>query len=134
LVDEAGYRYLDGTGNDLQVRPDGDADTAITIAPSGDVSDGRTGASLGRTIGVFRVADRDALVPTGRGRFVDPRGQDVVAVPTNAIRQGNVEASNVETVSELVSMLVVQRTFEATSTVLRGVGQLQRSFIGAVNR
>ena len=83
---------------------------------------------------MFRVADRDALVPVGHGRFIDSAAQDVVAVPTTSIKQGHVEASNVETVSELVNMMVVQRRFEATSSVLRHIGQLQSSFISAVTR
>jgi flagellar basal body rod protein FlgG len=134
LTDEGGYRYLDNAGADMQVRSEGDAGSGVTIAANGDVTDERTGSSLNRTLGVFRVADRDALLPAGHGRLVDAKQQDVVAVPTTAIRQGNVEASNVETVSELVHMMVVQRSFEATATVLRHIGQLQSSFVNAVTR
>lgn len=134
LCDAGGSRYLDSTGNDLQARTEGEGPSGVGIAPNGDLSDDRTGTSLGRALGVFRVADRDALVPAGHGHLVDSANQEVVAVPTTAIRQGNIEASNVETVSELVNMMIVQRTFEANSTVLRHIGQLQSTFINAVTR
>jgi len=134
LTDEGGYRYLDPAGNDLQVRVEGDSIPAFTITPAGEIVDAGSGQILGRTLGVFRVAKREALQPTGHGRFLDAAKQDVVAVPTDAVRQGNVEASNVETVNEMVDMLVVQRAFQATATMLRSVGQLQSSFVNTLAR
>lgn len=134
LTDKSGYRYLDPTGSELQVRAEGDQVAGVTITPAGELLDAGSGQPLNRTLGVFRVANRDALTSVGHGRFVDDNKQDVVAVPTTAIRQGNLEASNVETVSEMVNMLVVQRSFQATSTILRSVGQLQSSFINSISR
>jgi flagellar basal body rod protein FlgG len=132
LCDEDGLRYLDNTGGDLQVRAEGDAIRGFTVTQNGEVTDAGTGQALGRTLGVFRVPDRDALVPVGGGRFLDSAKQDLVAVPTNALRQGNIEASNVETVGEMVSMLVVQRSFQATTTILRSIGQLQSTFVNSI--
>lgn len=134
LTDEGGSRYLDATGSDLQVRAEGDAVQGFSVTPAGDLVDAGSGQPLGRALGVFRVADRDALLPVGNGRFVDTGKQDLVAVPTTSVRQGNVEASNVQTVNEMVNMLVVQRAFQATTTMLRSVGQLQSSFVNSLNR
>ncbi|MEZ5966732.1 MAG: flagellar hook basal-body protein [Planctomycetota bacterium] len=134
LTDESGFHYLDNAGADLQVRAEGDSSTGFSVTPGGEIVDADTGVSTGRTLGVFRVGSREALQPAGRGRFVDTAKQDVVVVPTTAIRQGNVEASNVQTVSEMVNMLVVQRSFQATATILRNVGQLQSSFVSALAR
>lgn len=134
LADEAGYRYLDTADQEVQVRVEGDDSNGFTVTPAGELLDARSGLSLNRSIGVFRVADRDALLPVGKGRFLDQGKQDVVAVPTNAVKQGNVEASNVETVSEMVSMLVIQRSFQATSNILRSIGQLQSTFVNAMAR
>ncbi|HLU39467.1 MAG TPA: flagellar hook basal-body protein [Planctomycetota bacterium] len=134
LCDQSGYRYLDETGAEVQIRSEGDEAPGVLVAANGALSDARDGRSLQRSLGVFRVADRDALVPAGGGRFVDTRAQEPVVVPTTAVRQGSIEGSNVETVGELVQMLVVQRAFQATASVLRGFGELQSTFIRAVNR
>lgn len=134
LTNAHGERYLDPAGNELPVRAANPDLVRYTIGPNGSLVDSPSGAPLGMNLGVFRVEKRESLLPLSGGRWVDTAGQDVTAVPTNAIRQGTIESSNVETVSEMVQMLVVQRSFQATSSMLRSVGQLQSSFISAMAR
>lgn len=134
LANSRGERYLDASGNELPVRASNPDLVAFTIGPNGSIVDSPTGAQLGLNLGVFRVEQRDALQAVAGGRFIDTSGQNVTAVPTNAVRQGSLEASNVDSVSEMVQMLVVQRAFQATSTMLRSVGQLQSSFVSAMAR
>ena len=40
---------------DVQVRTDGDVTSSLAVATNGELSDARTGTTLGRTLGVFRA-------------------------------------------------------------------------------
>ena len=58
----------------------------------------------------------------------------VVTPGRGTVRQGYLEQSNVQTVDELISMINVQRTFQATQRALTTVGRIKQSFVSVMMR
>lgn len=134
LSTPAGYRYLDSLGREIQVRSEGGGTAHFSISPDGSLVDSDTGVSLGRGLGLFRVDAAESLLPAGTGLYVETTAEPAPAVPAASVRQGNLEASNVSSIDEMIGMLVVQRSFQATATALRTVSQLRSSFVNALDR
>src|SRR5262245_7431287 len=132
LVTHAGLRYLDQNGNPLQLNSGDTQPGEFAVAPNGQVSDPTTGQTWG-PIGIFRVAQPQALQPQGAGLYSDPDNQRLELVAAGA-QQGYQEASNVDSLQELVQMILVQRSFSATQRALGGVGRMQDRLIDNVNR
>jgi len=65
-----------------------------------------------------------ALTKTDGARFVPADGQAVPQAASAAIRQGSLEGSNVNTISEMVQMIETNRYFEACSKVVKGFDDL----------
>ena len=69
----------------------------------------------------------------GGGIYRDTMNQVVTPGP-GTLRQGYLEQSNVQTVDELISMINVQRTFQATQRALTTVGRIKQSFVSIMLR
>ncbi len=112
-----------GTNGQLQL-PAG----TITVSEAGAVSvDGREVGSLR----IVQFADPKVLVRAGSSLLaVGTGGVTPEAVPTNAIRQGFLEGSNVSTIEEMVDMITTYRYFESGQKAI----QMQDETLGkAVN-
>ena len=111
LSDHAGHPILDESGSPILIQQD---DKAITISEDGIVS-----ASRGQIakIGVFKFARPNFLAPLGGGLFQakDPAQVD----PDTKIRQGSLEGSNVQPITEMTQMIDVQRSYETVSALLQ---------------
>ena len=79
------------------------------------------------------MRDPNALVPVGSGNFQDP-GKQKLEVVSDGVRQGYQEGSNVDSLQELVQMIVVQRSFTATQKALGSVGRMQESLVQNLSR
>ncbi len=132
LVTHGGLRYLDQTGSPLQLNAGGATPNQLDIAPNGQVSDPTNGQTWG-PLGIFKVPDQQALTPQGAGLFVDAKNQQLELAP-GGLQQGYRETSNVDTLQELVQMILVQRSFSATQRALTGVGRMQDALIQNVSR
>ncbi|MDZ4657575.1 MAG: flagellar basal-body rod protein FlgG [Bythopirellula sp.] len=109
--------------------------TDIVIASNGEVS--------------YRTTDQNQLIPAGQmllTTFINPDGllkmgdnlyqeTDASGVPTEAtpgdpgfgfVRQGSLEASNVEPVQELIDLITTQRAFELNSQVVQAGDQIMQ--------
>ncbi len=130
----AGIRYtrdghfsLDGNGNlvtsqGYQVQGDGGAitiaptDGDINIAPDGMISSVVRG--VGNQLGKIKVVNfADDSLLTRQGSNLYSTGQTPNTPATVNIRQGALEASNVQPVIEISKMLEVQRAYEATANL-----------------
>lgn len=128
LVTHSGLRYLDAHGAEI-VLLDGDhAPSDVAIAPNGAITDPAGGKTWG-PIGIWQLPDRSALQPVGDGLYVDARKQKPLPAGPRAVQQGFLEGSNVDSLQELVQMILVQRTFAATQRALTGVGRMHESLI-----
>ena len=132
LVNGHGDRFLDIDGRPISLA-NGDRlpSDSVQIAVDGSVS--AEGEQLGQ-IGVFSVADTARLRPAGAGRFIDGSGQRAVRDSAARLRQGNLERSNVNALTEMVNMIEVQRTFQGSGRALTIVGRMKTGFINAMNR
>jgi len=117
---KADIRIPNGAAN-LQIQSDG----SVTASLPGEA----TTKVLGQ-IDVVTFTNPDALVYTGNGVFTAP---DAIAEPTRAIpgQHGtqllapqSLEASNVDMTTEIVSMTLVQRTYQLNSRVAQVADEL----------
>lgn len=122
--------------NGLQLKslisvPDGSQD--ITIGRDGTVSATVPGDEEPRELGridVIRVRDMGGLVATGGGLFTipdDPRGIATAVAGeegTGAILQGQIEQSNVLLTDEMVTLMMMQRSYAASAQVVQAGDQL----------
>ena len=132
LVTHGKLRYLDQAGNPLQLNTGDTQPNEVAIAPNGQVSDPTSGQTWG-PIGIFKVPQPQLLQPQGAGLYTDPNNQKLELSATGA-QQGYQEASNVDSLQELVQMILVQRSFSATQKALGGIGRMQDRLIENVNR
>jgi flagellar basal-body rod protein FlgF len=142
----AGMRYtrdghftLDGSGNlvtsqGYQVQGDGGAitiaptDGDINIAPDGMISSVVNG--VGNQLGKIKVVDfADDTLLTKQGSSLYSTGQTPNTPATVNIRQGALEASNVQPVIEISKMLEVQRAYEATANLSKSEEDMMRQAI-----
>jgi flagellar basal-body rod protein FlgG len=102
---------------------------SITIGSDGTVSVINAGASnatvpLGQ-LTLVRFPNSPGLSAEGRNLFAETAssGSPIIATPgqsgTGLLRQGSVERSNVEAVSELVNLILAQRAFEFNTRAIR---------------
>ncbi len=132
LVTHGGLRYLDQSGSPIQLNDGDAAPSQLAIAPNGQVSDPQSGQTWG-PLGIFKVPDQQALVPQGAGLYLDPENQPLQLFASGA-QQGYQEGSNVDSLQELVQMILVQRSFGATQRALGSIGRMQDRLIENVNR
>jgi flagellar basal-body rod protein FlgF len=98
------------TGEDLVL----DA-TEVEILQDGVVLQG--GAPVAR-IGLFNPSESSRLVAAGGGVFISPDGE-MTEAPTASVRQGMLEASNVEMADEMLTMMDALRQAESGARLIR---------------
>ena len=109
LVGSGGPITIDGQFNESE----------LSIDPSGTVS--ARGQVLG-SIGVTAFADNQRLIPHGQVYFEAP--PDLAQNPSNAqIMQGHLEMSNAQPVTELISLIMTSRMFEAAERTVRSIAE-----------
>ena len=133
LVTPNGDRYLGADGNPINLSADGVPPAALRISPDGTISDGRDASLTLGQLGIVTVDRPATLRPAGNSLFVLPPGMET-KTSAASVQQHHLEQSNVDSLSELINMMIVQRSFEATSRTLRTVDQLQSAFVTAMNR
>jgi len=134
LTTPQGDVYLSADNEPLQVGDSASPVKQFSIGPDGTLTeDGGDGRTFGR-LNLVTIDNKDALEPIGRGLFRDTAGQLPGAGFAGIVRQGTLEGSNVQTVDEMVRMMEVQRTFQATQRALTGIGRLHAGFVSMMNR
>lgn len=133
LVTMQGYNVLDVNGNpinilfnDVAFAPDG-----TVIAVSQDSNDPIT------NIKIVQFDDNRGLKKIGENLFVETEysGEPVLAgTPQVEVRQGYVERSNVNIVTEMVQMIEVQRAYEANQKVILNHDNLLGKAVNEVGR
>jgi len=131
LVDHDGKKYVDANGGPITfVSTDMDRDKII-ISPDGTIA--VSGNPVGQ-LGLFTPPDPASLTAVGNSVFVDRSGATPSPARGVSMRQGYLERSNVESLTELVNMITVQRGFEATGRVLSTLGRIKSAFLNTVGR
>lgn len=101
----------------------GDADTDITISPDGTIS--TSSGSKGR-LSIVEFANVQSLAREGDNYFSGPGG--VAAVDTH-VMQGSIERSNVSGVTELTTMIRVQRAYQSLASMMQRQDELRSTAI-----
>lgn len=108
--------------------------TNLAIAPTGEVSYQINGISTqGPTIQLIRFANPAGLQNLGSNLYQETAasGPEIPGQPgqqgLGVLRQGFVEGSNVEVVSELVSLITAQRAYEINSRAIRAGDEMLSS-------
>jgi flagellar basal-body rod protein FlgF len=126
LVTPEGDRLLDAGGAPVFVPPDA---RAIAIGPDGTLA--ADGQPLG-VIGLWQPSDPLDLQRAAGARF-HPAGE-VEPVEAPRIRQGALEDSNVEPVTEIARMIEVQRAYELGQGLLDREDERIRAVIRSLGR
>lgn len=74
------------------------------------------------------------LTKTGSARFIPADAQVTPQPSTAGVRQGNLEGSNVETITEMVQMIETSRYFEACSKVIKGFDDMAAKAVNELGR
>jgi len=108
----------------------------ITIAPDGTVSVTQSGESEPAEIGQLQIAtflNPPGLQPIGDNLLTETPASGTAAQGQpgldgfGRLRQGSLEASNVNMVEELVNMIETQRAYEVNSKVVNAVDEMMRN-------
>lgn len=132
LSTASGLRVLDESGMPVQINPDEVSPTELAIDPDGTMHHPETGESWG-PIGIYALPRDEQIQPAGRGLFVDHANRAPQLQP-GGLQSGYTEASNVDSMQEMVQMMIVQRSFTATQRALGSVGRMQDRLVEHANR
>jgi len=113
LVDDHGSQFVDGKGKPIRL----DTELPFTVSKDGTLyQEGEEKAQLG-------VRAYDAIVPAGE-HYYRPDGAQATADYT--VRQGFLEASNLNATEAMVSLIESQRRFEIYGNLIRSLDQLEQ--------
>lgn len=103
----------------------------------GDIAIGRDGVVTedGEYMGqlsLVEFSEAGSLAKVGHGGYVAPQGLKARPSDSASVRQGFVEASNVDVMSEMISMMSMMRHFEMTANVLKGHDEIMNSAISSI--
>ncbi len=128
LVTPSGDPVL-GTGGPIVFQP---TDHDINVAPDGTVTvvegTNRTDSVRGK-LRLVSFADAQKLLKQGKNLFSAGEGNNAQPDAKSTIRQGYVEKSNVNSVSEMSRMIEVMRTYQQISNLLQQQSDLHKSAI-----
>lgn len=124
LVTSQGYQ-VQGDGGTITIAP---TDGEINIAPDGTISSVVNG--IGNQLGKIKVVDfPDESRLTKQGSNLYSTAQTPTTPAVVNIRQGALEASNVQPVIEISKMIEVMRSYEATSNLSKSQEDMMRQAI-----
>ena len=78
-------------------------------------------------VGIYSFRNREGLTAEGDGKFKESASSGNAQLDnTSAVRQGSLERSNVDLVSELQNLMLAQRGFEFSSNVVKTVDEMEQ--------
>ncbi len=110
--------------------------TAIVINANGEIMVRQPGSQALNTQGQIQLAqfiNPDGLLKVGENMYMetDASGPEQLSTPgsdgSGMLRQGNLEASNVEPVQELIDLITTQRAFELNSQAVQAGDQIMQT-------
>jgi len=129
VVTSQGYP-VQGDGGAITVAP---TDGQVIIAPDGTISSVLNGVT--NLLGKFKVVDfpsTTAMAKQGSNLYATDQTPTVPA--TVNVRQGAVEASNVQPVIEISHMIEVMRAYEATASLSKSQEDMMRQAINQLGQ
>jgi flagellar basal-body rod protein FlgF len=128
LVNASGYQVL-GNSGPIVFQP---TDKSINIATDGNVTvqegAGRTDSVRGK-LRMVSFAQAQQLLKEGSNLYSAGTGTAAAPDPTSRLRQGFIEKSNVNSVTEMSRMIEITRTYTQIATMLQAQSDLHKSAI-----
>ena len=112
VVTGRGGKVLLNSGTPLQLMP---GQGELVITEDGSVRQGST--QLGK-LSLQTFANPAKLTPLSAGFFAAPEGVTPTAVAKPEILQGNLEASNLTSLHEMVDLVTISRAYEANQKII----------------
>ena len=134
IVDQAGDPVLDAGGSPLTVDPT--LGTPV-IGGDGSVSQAAKNGGVSKVgrIGVTRFANKAALGKVGENQFADDSGQaGATNAPDATVRQGYVEKSNVNPVTEVTSLIDITRAYERMQNIIMATQDLSAKAVDGLGK
>ena len=110
LTYPGGYLLM-GEGSPIQV-----GDGSVNVAQTGEVQ--VDGTTVGRIV-PMTANDLSQLEKVGHSLFSVPQSVQLQASPNPSVQQGFLEASNVDSVQEMVDMISTYRVYEANAKAMQ---------------
>lgn len=128
LVTADGDAVLDDAGGEITLNAQAGEPT---VAPDGSVS--QAGQAIGR-VGVARFANQGVLQKIGGNLYSAPANAAPVQATDTRVRQGYLESSNVQPITQITDMIEVQRAYERVSRIVDSTEDLSRNAIQRLGR
>jgi flagellar basal-body rod protein FlgF len=127
LVTQAGLA-VQSDGGDIILNP---AIGAVSVAEDGTIS--QNGALVGR-LSLARFETLSALSKDGDGLYRNRSNAEPIEATGIKIRQGSLEASNVNALMEITSLIEIQRAYESVSRMIENANDLSRRSVERLGR
>lgn len=129
LTTSDGFPLLDDRGNEIIINID---ISRLNISTTGELSytnDTGKVVPLGQTIGLVKFQNKYGLESTGRNLYAENSASgfainDAELGKRSILSQGFLEASNVQTVEEMVKLIVAQRAYEINSKAIQSADEM----------
>lgn len=118
IVTSSGNPVLDDGGSEIVLSPE---ETQVTIARDGTIS---TEQGIRGRIGVVAFDNPQTMKPIGNSLW--EATEPPVATEGNVVVQGMLEGSNVQPVAEMVRMIEIMRSYQASTEILNAGEELSR--------
>jgi flagellar basal-body rod protein FlgG len=125
IVNAEGHRLM-GDGGPINA-----AGGEVAIAENGRVEVNNSAVG---TIRVVDVPEANQLIKIGNTEFALPQGIELRQAVRFAIRQGYLESSNVEVVTEMIDMITSFRNFEADANAIKAQDESLEKLFNNVGR
>lgn len=126
LSDQSGHPVLDESGSPITIQQD---DKQITISEDGIISAKR--GQIGK-LGIFKFDRPNFLQPIGAGLYQTT--EPAVTDTETKIRQGALEGSNVQPITEMSLMIDVQRAYETVAGLMKDQSQQEQDMISKLSK
>ena len=126
---DATGKLVDSNGNRLEVNFTSNQKTLtggkFTISADGSLTDSSSGTSVNiGKINLYEPIGQDSMLSVGNSLYTPKAGTQINQISDSTIKQGCLEASNVDMTTEMTDMIVAQRAFELSSKGLTTVDQM----------
>lgn len=129
LVTQTGDPVLDVSGGPITLNPNGGPPT---IGRDGSVSQSSPGSAKGVVVGrvgVVRFDSLSGLSKQGDGLYSNTTGIAPTPAPYAVVRQGMLEASNVQPVIQITDLIRINRAYEGISQMVSSTSDLSKTAI-----
>jgi flagellar basal-body rod protein FlgF len=129
LVTQAGDPVLDASGSPITLNPQGGPPS---IGGDGTITQTVAGQSQSQTIGkvgVVSFADMSTLTKEGAGLYSNTTNAPTQPVTGQVLRQGMLEASNVQPIIQVTDLIRISRAYDMISQMMNSTASLSSTAV-----